>query len=102
MVLTQASIEGVKLASLPNSLSNDPDQRVTIQVPTVKSDSIAVESMLKESEALLVFSPKPYSSDSDEDDTTSNSGIGQVFMIRTQLISDHEFLKGFVPEQDDD
>ncbi|TWU46563.1 M56 family metallopeptidase [Rubripirellula reticaptiva] len=102
MVLTQASVEGVKLASLPNSRSNDPDQRVTIQVPTVKSDSIAVESMLKESEALLVFSPKPYSSESDEDDNKSNFGIGQVFMIRTQLISDHEFLKGFVPEQDDD
>ncbi|TWU55017.1 Regulatory protein BlaR1 [Rubripirellula tenax] len=102
MVLTQASVEGVKLASLPNSRSNDPNQRVTIQVPTVKSDSIAVESMLKKSEALLVFSPKPYSSESDEDDTNSDSGTGQVFMIRTQLISDHEFLKGFVSEQDND
>lgn len=100
MVLTQASVEGVKLASLPNSRSNDQGQRVTIQVPTVKSDSIAVESTLDESEALLVFSPKPYSSESDVDDTNSNSGIGQVFMIRTQLFSDHEFLKGFVSERE--
>lgn len=98
MVLTQASVEGVKLASLPNALSNDPNQRVTIQVPTVKSDSIAVESMLNDSEALLVFSPKPYSSESEEGTANNDADIGQVFMIRTQLISDQEFLKSFVPK----
>ena len=101
MVLTQASVEGVRLASLPNSRSSDPNQRVTIQVPTVKSDSIAVESMLNDSGALLVFSPRPYSSESEEGTANTGAGIGQVFMIRTQLLSDHECLKSFVPEQED-
>lgn len=102
MVFTQASVDGVQLASLPNSRSNDPEERVTIQVPTVKSDSIAVESVLSESEALLLFSPKPYSSESNGDVANNDAGIGQVFMIRTRLISDNELLESFVPRKDDE
>ncbi|MGB7325277.1 MAG: M56 family metallopeptidase [Rubripirellula sp.] len=97
MVFTHASIDGVKLANLPNSRENAPEERVTIQVPTANSDSIAVESVLNESEALLVFSPKPYANESDTDVANSNLGIGQVFMIRTQLILDVDFLKHFMP-----
>ncbi|TWU39388.1 M56 family metallopeptidase [Novipirellula artificiosorum] len=97
MVFTHASIDGVKLANLPNGRGNDPEDRVTIQVPTVKSDSIAVESILNESETLLVFSPKPYSNESDAEQVRRDDGMGQVFMIRTRLISDSEYLKSFVP-----
>ncbi len=97
MVFTHSSVDGVKLASLPNGRGNDPEERVTIQVPTVKSDSIAVESVLKESEVLLVFSPKPYSDGSERDNAKRDYGMGQVFMIRTELIADSDFLKSFVP-----
>ncbi|EMI40840.1 membrane protein containing Peptidase M56, BlaR1 domain protein [Rhodopirellula sp. SWK7] len=97
MVITHASVDGVKLANLPKGPGGKPEERVTIQVPTVLSDSIAVESVMKESEALLVFSPKLYSEESDTTIATQGSGMGQVFMIRTRLISDNDFLQSFVP-----
>lgn len=97
MVFTHSSVDGVKLANLPNARGNDPAERVTIQVPTVHSDSIAVESVLNEDEALLVFSPKPYSDEVDSENAKRGYGMGRVFMIRTKLLPDRDFLKSFVP-----
>jgi hypothetical protein len=97
MVFTHSSVDGVKLANLPNARGNSPQERVTIQVPTVNSDSIAVESVLNEDEALLVFSPRPYSDEEDGEDGKRGDGMGQVFMIRTTLIPDNDSLKSFVP-----
>ena len=97
MVFTHSSVDGVKLANLPNARGNDPAERVTIQVPTVHSDSIAVESVLNEDEALLVFSPKPYSDEVDSENAKRGYGMGQVFMIRTKLLPDRDILKSFVP-----
>lgn len=97
MVFTHSSVDGVKLANLPNARGNSPQERVTIQVPTVNSDSIAVESVLNEDEALLVFSPRPYSDEEDGEQGKRGDGMGQVFMIRTTLYPDNDFLKSFVP-----
>jgi beta-lactamase regulating signal transducer with metallopeptidase domain len=97
VVFTQSSVGGVMLANLPNVRGNNSKDRVTIQVPTVHSDSIAVESVLDEDEALLVFSPKPYSDNSDSENTGPGYGMGQVFMIRTILVPDNDCLKNFVP-----
>lgn len=98
MVITHASVDGVKLANLPSGPGGNPKERLTVQVPTVQSDSIAIETVLEESEALLVFSPKPYADASDSENAKRHSGMGQVFMIRTRLISDSDFLKSFVPD----
>lgn len=98
LVLTHSSVDGVKLANLPHLRRSEPEEEVTIQVPTVHSDSIAVESVLGVDEALLVFSPKPFSDDAENQNLTSDRGMGQVFMVRTQLISDSDFLKSFVTE----
>jgi hypothetical protein len=98
MVFTHSSVDAVKLANLPNARGNDPQERVTIQVPTVHSESIAVESVLSEDEALLVFSPRPYSDEVDRENASKVDGMGQVFMIRATLIPDNDFLKSFVPE----
>ncbi len=97
-VIAHASVDGVKLANLPGGPGGNPTERLTVQVPTVQSDSIAVESVLEESEVLLIFSPKPYDHESTEEIGERDDATGQVFMIRTQLISDNEFLKSFVPE----
>ncbi len=98
MVITHASVDGVKLANLPGGPGSNPKERLTVQVPTVQSDSIAIESVLEESEALLVFSPKPYMSSSNSENAKQDSGMGQVFMIRSRLISDSDILKSFVPD----
>ncbi|TWT97139.1 Regulatory protein BlaR1 [Neorhodopirellula pilleata] len=97
MVFTQSSVDGVKFANLPNTRGNNFPERLTIQVPTVHSDTIAVESVLNEDEALLVFSPRPYSDEEDGEHENCGDGMGQVFMIRTTLIPDNDFLKSFVP-----
>ncbi|MEM6980794.1 MAG: peptidase M56, partial [Planctomycetota bacterium] len=101
MIMTQASVDDVKLASMPNRRGATHDERMTIQIPVVHSESIAVESSLKESEALLVFSPKPYASDSDSQDAGTHRHQCRVFMVRTQLISDPDALKAFVPNVED-
>lgn len=95
IVLNHSSIDGVKLASLP-ILDNESNGKVTIQVPSVQSSSIAVESVLSEDEALLVFSPTPYPSE--ESDTGSNfaRSMGWVYMVRTQVFSDSDVLKSYV------
>jgi hypothetical protein len=56
-----------------------------------------VESVLSEDEALLVFSPRPYSDEVDRENASKVDGMGQVFMIRATLIPDNDFLKSFVP-----
>ena len=99
MVFTHSSVDGVKLANLPNPRGNGLEERVTIQVPTVLSDSIAVESLLNEDEALLVFSPKTYSVEADNERAKRGYGMGQVFMIQTKLIPDSDFLNSFVPPE---
>lgn len=91
-VFTHSSVGDVKVANLPRMAANQPDGEVTIQVPSVQSDSIAVESRLSADEALLILLPKPY-----VDGKAPERGKGQVFMIRTQLISDMDVLKDFVP-----
>ncbi|MEM6365675.1 MAG: M56 family metallopeptidase [Planctomycetota bacterium] len=101
MIMTQASVDDVKLASMPNRRGATHDERMTIQIPVVHSESIAVESSLKESEALLVFLPKPYASDSDSPDAGTHRHQCRVFMVRTQLISDPDALKAFVPNVED-
>jgi len=104
MVLTKSAINDVKLANLPRLASDQPDGDVMIQVPSVHSDSIAVETVLGADEALLVFSPTPYSTK--EVDRVHSSGRGrgrgQVFMIRTHLISDKDSLKFFVPMESEE
>jgi len=99
MVFTQSSVDGVKLANLPNGPGRKPDERITIQVPTVLSDSIAIESVLKKSETLLVFSPTAYSDQAVNGQSIHGAGMGQVFLIRIRLISDSDFLKSFVPNR---
>ncbi|EMB16500.1 M56 family metallopeptidase [Rhodopirellula europaea] len=102
MVFSKSSIDDVKRASLPYRPDPTSEDRVTIEVPTVISNSIAVESYLRTSESLLVFSPTLFSNRSVDDSERSNHRIGQVFLIRTQLIPDNEFLESFVPKQDDE
>lgn len=97
LVLTHSSIDGVKLANLPRLGVAEPDGEVTIQVPTVHSDSIAVASVFDGDEALLVFSPKPFLDDPDSTNAISGRGMGQVFMIRTQLLADRDVLAAFLP-----
>lgn len=97
MVFTQSTIDGVRLASLPRLAANQPEGEVTIQVPSVRTDSIAVQSRLGSEEALLVFSPKPYASEQMDQRQSDDSGKCQVFMIRTLLLSDKDFLAGFMP-----
>jgi len=102
MVLTQSEINDVKLANLPRFSSDQPDGDITIQVPSVYSDSIAVETVLGADEALLVFSPTPYSTKEADGVYSSGRGRGQVFMIRTHLISDKDYLKDFVPTKSEE
>ena len=101
MAFTHSSVDDVKLASLPNRRGSTTDERTTIQVPTARTDSVAVQCDLKESEALLVFWPKPYSSDSAADVDNHRTHNERVFMIRTQILSDNELLESFVPKKVD-
>ncbi len=98
MVLNHSSVDGVKQANLPNLAANQVHEDVTIQVPSVQSDSIVVESVLNEDETLLVFSPKPYSSEDDDKVRASDRGMAQVFMIQSELTSDIDILKRFVAD----
>lgn len=97
MVFINSSFDGVKLANLPNPRGNGLEERVTIQVPIVLSDSFAVESLLHEDEALLVFSPKPYSIEANNESAQRGYAMGQVFMIQTKPIPVCDFLNSFVP-----
>ncbi|MEM9365909.1 MAG: M56 family metallopeptidase [Planctomycetota bacterium] len=94
IVLHHSSIEGIKLAALPYAGGARAGEQVTVQVPTVQSESIAVQSELSDSDALLVYSPVPYIRD---DPSREEPGLGQVFMIRTKLIPDNSMLDAFVP-----
>ncbi len=89
-------IDGVMTANLPHLGGNGLEEEVTVQVPTVHSNSIAVESVLGEDEALLIFSPKPYSYETENQNSASGRGRGLLFMVRTQLFSDRDVLKNFV------
>ncbi len=93
-IFTHSSIGEVRLADLPRIAANQPDGEVTIQVPSVQVDSIAVQSRLAADEVLLVFSPKPY-----DDEHVPNRKIGQVFMIRTQPIADMDFLQEYTESE---
>ena len=92
-VFTDSRIGDVRLANLPFASPDDPDADVTVQVSTVQSDSISVQSRLSKDNVLLVFSPKPYSNDNE-----TERSMGQVFAIRTILIPDDDNLKDFVPK----
>lgn len=92
LVLHHSNIDDVKLAAIPYNGEMQPDEQVTVQVPSVQTESIAVTSELGDDDALLVYSPKPYSSD---DASSLERGKGQVFMIRTELIPDNAILKDF-------
>ncbi len=98
MVLTQSHIDNVRLASLPSMAGGPAEGDVTIQVPIVQSDSIAVTSMLSDDEVLLVFSPKPYAINDTKPADAADRSKCQLFMIQTQLILDQDFLKSFAPE----
>lgn len=95
VVLNHSSIDGVKLANLPH-LNNESNGKVTIQVPSVRSSSIAVESVLSTDEALLVFSPTPYPSEESDAGSTFARSMGWVYMVRTQAFSDSDVLKSYV------
>lgn len=101
IVLNQSSVVDVRQANLPNVAGGDGKEDVIIQVPSVQSDSIVVESVLGEDEVLLVLSPTPYSSDEAKNARSRDHGMAQVFMIRTELISDIDILKEFVVDQSD-
>ena len=98
LVISQSSINSVRLANLPGMSADRPQAEVTIQVPSVISDSIAVQRHLAPDEALLIFTPKPYAVDNTDARSSREQGKGQVFLIRTQLMSDMDFLKSFVPK----
>ncbi|KAA5539467.1 peptidase M56 [Roseiconus nitratireducens] len=100
MIISQSSINGVQLASLPGTASNDPDGQVTIQVPSLTSDSIAVKSHLAADQDLLIFSPLPYDTGRPEGRAPHRQGKGQVFLIRTERISDFDVLANFVPTRE--
>ncbi len=101
LVLNHSSVGEVRHANLPNLAGNVGSEDVTIQVPSVQSDCIVVESVLSEDEVLLVLSPKPYSSDEAKNARPRNRGMAQVFMIRTEPISDRDILKEFVVDESD-
>ncbi len=99
LVLTHSSVDDVKLASLPHLSGKVLQEEVTVQVPTVHSNSIAVESALDADEVLLIFSPKTYSHETENQNQASGYGRGQLFMVRTQLFSDRDVLKNFVAQE---
>ena len=102
LVLTHSSVEGVKVANLSKFGLTYPNEGVTIQVPTVYFDWVAASSVVDADDVLQVFSPKPYLSPDNEEVSSPGRGMGQVFMVRTQLLSDIDVLKSFVPTQPTD
>ena len=96
LIFTRSSVEGVKIANLPSVSVANTSEEITIQVPTVRSDSIAVSSALSENEALLVFSPKPYDSKNSKEVTPKNQGMAEVFLIRSRPIPDHVIFQDSV------
>ncbi len=89
-VFTQSKIGDVKLAEVPAMLPNRPDMGCTIQVPSIQSDSMVIQSRLLADEVLLVFSPMPY-----DEAKPPQQKMARVLAIRTQPISDMEFMRDF-------